>query len=170
MFYGHLDYFQKPPLGGRPNTKPGDCGTPKSHNRDLLYFITCEDPTWLKIHWIIIWLRAQSHMASHYTWGPVTTLHDFGSVAGCHVDISFELSRFHGHGSWLVCEVVLRLQWRGALVKNFKGLEQYDWLQTRFFIKQTCTTSKISLVKKVEHGRKNDMDANMATLCFRGVP
>ena len=27
MFHGHLDYFQKLPLGGRPNTKPGDNGT-----------------------------------------------------------------------------------------------------------------------------------------------
>ena len=32
MFHGHLDYFQKPPLGGRPNTKPGDHGTPNAHN------------------------------------------------------------------------------------------------------------------------------------------
>ena len=27
MFYGHLDYFRKPPLGGRPNTNLGDHGT-----------------------------------------------------------------------------------------------------------------------------------------------
>jgi hypothetical protein len=33
MFHGHLDYFQKPSLGGRPNTKPGDNGTPNAHNR-----------------------------------------------------------------------------------------------------------------------------------------
>ena len=34
MFHGHLDYFQKPPLGGRPNTKPlGDHDTPNAHNR-----------------------------------------------------------------------------------------------------------------------------------------
>ena len=33
MFHGHLDYFQKPPLGGRPNTKLGDHGTPNAHNR-----------------------------------------------------------------------------------------------------------------------------------------
>ena len=38
----------------------------------------CEDPAWIKIHWNSIWLRAQSHMTSHYTWGSVTTLHDFG--------------------------------------------------------------------------------------------
>ena len=33
MFHGHLDCFQKPPLGGRPNTKPlGDHGTPNARN------------------------------------------------------------------------------------------------------------------------------------------
>ena len=37
-------------------------------------------PAWIKIHWNSIWLRAQSHMASHYTWGPVTTLRDFEGV------------------------------------------------------------------------------------------
>ena len=31
MFHGHLDYFQKPPLGGTPNTKPGDHGTLDAH-------------------------------------------------------------------------------------------------------------------------------------------
>jgi hypothetical protein len=29
IFHGHLDYFQKPPLGGRLNTKLEDHGTPK---------------------------------------------------------------------------------------------------------------------------------------------
>ena len=33
MFHGHLDCFFKPPLQGRPNTKPGDHGTPNTHNR-----------------------------------------------------------------------------------------------------------------------------------------
>jgi hypothetical protein len=31
--HGHLDYFQKPPLGGRPNTKPEDHDTLHTHNR-----------------------------------------------------------------------------------------------------------------------------------------
>ena len=31
-FHGHLDYFQKPPLGGRPSTNPGDRGTLNAHN------------------------------------------------------------------------------------------------------------------------------------------
>ena len=38
MFQGHLDYFQKPPLVGRPNTKSGDHSTPKSHNRRFIIF------------------------------------------------------------------------------------------------------------------------------------
>ena len=33
MFRGHLDYFQKPPLGGRPNTKPGENDIMNAHNR-----------------------------------------------------------------------------------------------------------------------------------------
>jgi hypothetical protein len=33
MFHGHLDYFQKPPLGGRLNTKQGDYDTMNAHNR-----------------------------------------------------------------------------------------------------------------------------------------
>ena len=38
MFHGHLDYFQKPPLEGRPNTKPGDHGTPNAHNHWFILF------------------------------------------------------------------------------------------------------------------------------------
>ena len=45
MFHGHLDYFQKPPLGGRPNTKPGDHDTPNAHNYCIIFYvIMCEDP------------------------------------------------------------------------------------------------------------------------------
>ena len=49
---------------------------------DLFYFIMCENPHAQKIHWNSIWLRAWSHTTSHYTWGSMTTLHDFGSVLG----------------------------------------------------------------------------------------
>ena len=31
-FIVYMDYFWKPSLGGRPNTKPGDHGNPNSHN------------------------------------------------------------------------------------------------------------------------------------------
>ena len=45
MFHIHLDYSYKPPLGGRPTTKPmGDHGNPNAHNRSfILFFIMCED-------------------------------------------------------------------------------------------------------------------------------
>ena len=43
MFHGHLDYSQKSPLGGRPNTKPGDHGTSNATTIDLLYSIVRED-------------------------------------------------------------------------------------------------------------------------------
>jgi hypothetical protein len=33
MFHGHLDCFQKPPLGGRLNTKLGDHGILNARNR-----------------------------------------------------------------------------------------------------------------------------------------
>ena len=32
MFHGHLDCFQEPLLGGRPNIKSGDHGAPNAHN------------------------------------------------------------------------------------------------------------------------------------------
>jgi hypothetical protein len=38
---------------------------------------------------ISIWLRARSHMTSHYTWGSVTTLHGFGGVLGWPLDTFF---------------------------------------------------------------------------------
>ena len=74
---------------------------------DLFYFIVCEDLAWMEIHWNSIWLRALSHMTSHYTWGHVTTLHDLGSVLGQLLDTYFGLSQLHGHGSWLMCQVAL---------------------------------------------------------------
>jgi hypothetical protein len=38
MFHGHSDYFQKPALGGRRSTKPGDHGIPNAHNRWFILF------------------------------------------------------------------------------------------------------------------------------------
>ena len=32
LFHGHSDYFRIPPLGGGPNIKPGDHGTPNVYN------------------------------------------------------------------------------------------------------------------------------------------
>ena len=82
MFHGHLDYFQNPPLGGKPNTKPVDHGTRKTHNCWFIVFYQVWGPAWIKIHCNSIWLRARSNMTSHYTWGSMTTLHDIGGVLG----------------------------------------------------------------------------------------
>ena len=38
VFHAHLEYFQKPPLEGRPNTKPGDHDTPNAHDRRFILF------------------------------------------------------------------------------------------------------------------------------------
>ena len=55
----------------------------------LFYFITCEVSVKIEIHWNSIWLRDRSHITSHYTWGSVTTLHDFRGVLGRPLDIVF---------------------------------------------------------------------------------
>ena len=39
----------------------------------------------------------------------MTRLHDFGSVLGQPLDTSSGLSQFHGHISWLVCEVAFSI-------------------------------------------------------------
>jgi hypothetical protein len=75
---------------------------------DLFYFYHAWRSMWIGIHWNSIWLRAQSYMTSHYTWGYVTTLHDLEVSWDGFWTLSFGLSQFHGHGSWLVCEVALR--------------------------------------------------------------
>ena len=93
MFRGHLNYFQKPHLGGRPNTKLGDHDIPNVHNRWFILFYHVWGPAWIDIHWISIWSRTQSQMTSHYTWGPVTTLHDFEGGLGRPWTLSFGLSK-----------------------------------------------------------------------------
>jgi hypothetical protein len=48
--HGHLDYFQKPSLGGRPTTKLGDHDTLNAHNHCfILFYQMCKDPHEKKI-------------------------------------------------------------------------------------------------------------------------
>ena len=42
-----LDYSQKPPLGGRSNTKPGDPGTSNAHNCWFVLFYHVWRPAWV---------------------------------------------------------------------------------------------------------------------------
>ena len=89
MVHGHLDYFQKLPCGGRPNTKLGDHGTLNAHNRWFILFYHVWGPAWINIHWNSTWLRTRSLMTSHYTRGSVTTLHDSGGGLGWPLDTFF---------------------------------------------------------------------------------
>ena len=84
-----LGLFLKPPLGGRLNTKPGDHCTPNTHNRWFILVYHAWELAWIEIRWNSIWLRARSHMASHCTWGSMTTLHDFGGVLWRPLDTFF---------------------------------------------------------------------------------
>jgi hypothetical protein len=65
-----------------PDTKPRDHGIPNAHNHWFILFSHVWGPPWIEIHWDNIWLKARSHMTSHYTWGSMTPLHDFGGVLG----------------------------------------------------------------------------------------
>ena len=73
---------------------------------DLFYFIMCETRM-NEIHWYSIWLKAQSHMASPTLEGPRPHYMILDVSWDNLWTLSFGLSRFHGHGSWLVCEVAL---------------------------------------------------------------
>jgi len=52
----------------------------KAHSCRFILFYHAWGPAWIEIHWNNICLSARSHMASHYTWGSMTALHDFGGV------------------------------------------------------------------------------------------
>ena len=65
---------------------------------DLFYFIMCEDP------------HEYNSLKQPLVERLVTydfTLHDFEGVLRWPLDTFVGLSQFHGHRSWLVCEVTL---------------------------------------------------------------
>ena len=114
MFCGHLNYFQNPPLGGRPNTKLRDHGTPNVYNRWFSLFYHVWGHVWTYVHWNSIWLRARPHMTSHYTWVSMTMLHGFGGVFRQMVFGHFLL----GSHSSMVTTLGLCVKW--PLVPNHK--------------------------------------------------
>ena len=57
-------------------------GRPNVHNCWFILFYHVWRPAWIKKHSNCIWLRVRSRMASHYTWGSVTPLHDFWRCLG----------------------------------------------------------------------------------------
>ena len=56
---------------------------------NIYIFYHARGSTWIGIHWNNIWLKARSHMTSHYTRGFVSTLHDFGGVLKRPLDTFF---------------------------------------------------------------------------------
>jgi hypothetical protein len=79
-------YFQKPPLEVGLTWNREIMALRTLTIVDLFYLIRREDPHEHKVHWNNNWLRPRSHMTSHYAWGSVTTLHDFGGVLGRPLD------------------------------------------------------------------------------------
>ena len=109
MVHSSLDYFQKPPLGGRPNTKTGDHGTLKAHNRWSILFYHVWGCAWNEIQWNSIWLRSGPtwpHITLEDPWPHYTILEV--SWDGLWT-LCFGLSQFHGHSYWLMCDVALTL-------------------------------------------------------------
>ena len=73
---------------------------------DFILFYHVWGPAWREIHWNGIWLRAQSHMASHCTWRDRWPHYMILEVCWASLcTLSFGLSQFHGHNSQLVWEV-----------------------------------------------------------------
>ena len=106
MFHDHLDYFQKPPLGGRPNTKPGDHGTPNTHNCWCIILYHVWGSTWIEIHWAFGW--GPSHIWLHTTLeGPWPHYMILEICQDGLWTLCFGLSQLHGHGSCPVCEAAL---------------------------------------------------------------
>ena len=131
-FHGHLDYFQKPSLGRRPNTKHSQrlvssilsCVRTRM-NRDSSKRPLVEDPVTYNFT-IHLRVRDHTHYMSLEVWhlveDPVTydfTIHlrvrdhtHYMSLEVCWDGLwtlYVGLPQLHGHGSWLVCEVALSL-------------------------------------------------------------
>ena len=100
--------FEKPSLGGRSsNTKPGDHGTPNARDRFIHSILSC------------VRTRMNRKLIEiTFGWGPGhiwlhTILEDLWPTHLMSLDVSrdnvwtlsFELSQFHGHGSWIVCGI-----------------------------------------------------------------
>jgi hypothetical protein len=111
-----LFYFKKPPLGDRPGTKLGDRNTPNAHNHWFILFYHAWGPSWIEIHRNCSWSRV-NHIWLHTTLeGPWPHYLILEVCWDGLWTLSFGLSLFHGHDSWLVCQMALRLRWRSVSI------------------------------------------------------
>ena len=116
--------FQKPPLGGRPNTNPRDHDTLNAHNRWFILFYhvwdTCMNRKFIEIAFgwgpSHIWLHTTledpwaHYMILEVTWDSLWTF-------------SFGLSQLHDHGSWLMCEVALSVSHKDSKLVYSRSVE-----------------------------------------------
>ena len=131
----------KPPLGSRPNTKPGDHGTLNAHNCWCILFYHGWGPKWIEIHWNSIWLRDRSHI---YDFTLRLRVCDHTTWIWKWLGTAFGLPQFHGHSSWLVCEMALIsyiLQVRPRM-----GIISWSPLNFVWFCRDGCTLIAIEFV------------------------
>jgi hypothetical protein len=111
----------------------------------LFYCVMCEDPHEQKFIEIAFgW--GYGHVWLHTTLeGMLTTLHDFGGVLGRFLGTYFGLSQFHGHGSWLVCEVALTHENEGMWPLHFKHSHWWEKVgQSKFTSHHARGTTRVS--------------------------
>ena len=113
-------FSQKPRLGGRPDTKTGDHGTSNAHNCRFILFYHVWEPAWIEIYWNSIWFKV-GHIWLHTTledlWPHCVILEVWWDVP---LTLSFGPSQCHGHGSWLMCEVAVRVVALGPFHMGFQ--------------------------------------------------
>jgi hypothetical protein len=109
------------------NTRVGDHGTLNAHNHRFILFYHAWGPVCIETHWNNTWLRAQSHMTPHYTWGCVTTMHNFEGVLGWPLDILFWALTLSW--SWLVVCV-----WSGHEIQVFPSQIAYMLISFKTYI------------------------------------
>ena len=139
MFHGDLDYFQKPLLVGRSNTKPGVHSTLNAHIYWFILFNYVWGPAWINLIEIAFG-RGPGHTWLH-TWGFVTHYMILEVSWDGLWTLPFGLSQFRNHGSWLMCEV--------ALISTPKttGSSSYGYAHIDFILLlQTSTCAKIQNV------------------------
>ena len=134
MFYGHLDYFQKSPIGGRPTQNQETMALRMFTTIFFILFYHVLEPAESERHWNSIWLRAQLDMASQYTWDSMTTLHDFGGI----------LERPLGTFFW-----ALTISWSQLLARVWSGpksgLLKKTSLGYLWEIKPTCDFARLEV-------------------------
>jgi hypothetical protein len=95
---------------------------------DVFYHV--QGPAWIEFHWNSTWLRA-NHIYLHTTlegpWPHYMILEVYWDGIWT---LSFGLSQFHGHGSWLVCEVTLIVVVKVAIVViKASPFREISWLE-----------------------------------------